>query len=245
MKKRADLLLVEKKIVASRTKAQAVIMAGQIFIDGKKVLKSGELYNIESDIECKSLHPQWVSRGALKILKALNHFQIKPDGYICLDIGASTGGFSDVLLSKNAKKIFCVDVGFNQLHEKLVSNPKIINIQKTNAKLLNNEIITDKVDLIVCDVSFISMKKVIKPSLNFLKNYGIILGLIKPQFESSKKEIKKGGVILDSDVHKRICDSFVEWFTIECNMDVIGLIESPIKGPKGNTEFLICARKKL
>ena len=162
-----------------------------------------------------------------------------------MDIGASTGGFSDVLLSKNAKKIFCVDVGINQLHEKLVSNSKIINIQKTNAKSLNNQIITDKVDLIVCDVSFISMKKVIKPSLNFLKNYGIIIGLIKPQFESSKKEIKKGGVILDSEVHKRICDSFVEWFKIECKMYVIGLIESPIKGPKGNTEFLICARKEL
>ena len=113
MKKRADLLLVEKKIVESRSKAQAVIMAGQIFIDGKKVLKSGELHNIGSDIDYKSLHPQWVSRGALKILKALNYFQIKPDGYTCLDIGASTGGFSDVLLSKNAKKIFCVDVGFN------------------------------------------------------------------------------------------------------------------------------------
>ena len=195
MKKRADLLLVEKKIVESRSKAQAVIMAGQIFIDGKKVLKSGELHNIESDIDYKSLHPQWVSRGALKILKALNHFQIKPDGYICLDIGASTGGFSDVLLSKNAKKIFCVDVGINQLHEKLVSNPKIINIQKTNAKLLNNEIITDKVDLIVCDVSFISLKKVILPCLNFLKKNSVIIVLIKPQFESKKNETKKGVVL--------------------------------------------------
>ena len=236
--------MVDQNIAESRSKAQSMIMAGQIFIEGKKVLKSGELYQENIEIIFNNLHPQWVSRGALKLICALEYFKIDVNNFKCLDIGASTGGFTDVLLSKNVKKIFSVDVGTNQLHEKLINNPKVINIQKTNARYLDKNLISEEIDLIVCDVSFISMKKVIEPNLLLLKkNEGIIIALIKPQFESEKHEVKKGGLVKDGKVHKRICNDFKSWFSLMCKMKVLGIIPSPIKGPKGNIEFLICARK--
>ena len=245
MKTRVDLLLVEKNLVETRSKAQSMIMAGQVFVDGKKVIKSGESFNLLSKIEIKELHPQWVSRGAYKLLHALNFFNIDVKGLICLDIGASTGGFTEVLLKNKAKKIYSIDVGTNQLHEKLKKEKNIVSYEKTNARYLNDKIINEKIDLIVCDVSFISMKKVIKPSLNFLnKEQGTIIGLIKPQFEASREEIKKGGLILDPLIHKRICDEFDIWFSQNCNMKVKGIIKSPIIGPKGNIEFLIIAEYK-
>ena len=243
MKKRADLLLVEKKIADSRTKAQSMIMAGQIFVDGKKILKSGDFIQENLEITIKNLAPKWVSRGAYKILHALKYFDIQVENLTCLDLGASTGGFSEVLLSEKVKKIYAVDVGTNQLHEKLKKQKKILNISKTNARYLDSTIIPEIIDLIVCDVSFISMKKVIEPSLIFLdKKFGIIIGLIKPQFESEKKEIKKGGIIDDPNIHERICNDFKEWFKLVCGMRVLGITQSPIKGPKGNIEFLICAK---
>ena len=188
MKKRVDLLLVDKKITDSRTKAQAMIMAGQISINGKKVLKSGELYETNADIVKANLHPQWVSRGALKLLYALENFNIDVKDSICLDLGASTGGFTEVLLSKKTKKIYAVDVGTNQLHEKLRKQIKVVNISKTNARYLSKNIVRDTINVIVCDVSFISMKRVVEPCLQFLeKENGIVIGLIKPQFEAKKK----------------------------------------------------------
>tara|TARA_B110000263_G_scaffold62516_1_gene53702 strand:+ start:1316 stop:2053 length:738 start_codon:yes stop_codon:yes gene_type:complete len=244
LKKRADLILVEKKLAETRSKAQAMIMAGQIFSNGKKILKSGELLDLNADIKKNNLHTEWVSRGALKIIPVFDYFKIKVNNFTCLDIGASTGGFTDVLLSKKVKKVYCVDVGTNQLHERLAKNTKVVNIEKTNARYIDHIIIPDKVDIIVCDVSFISMKKVILPALPLLNNLGVVIALIKPQFESHKKEIKKRGVITDSNVHKRICDEFIFWFTATCNMKVLGIMESPIKGPKGNAEFFICAVKK-
>ena len=244
MKKRIDLILVKRKIADSRNKAQAMIMAGQVYIDEKKVLKSGELFDENIYIKFKKLHPDWVSRGAIKLLHAFDYFKLEILNFKCLDIGASTGGFTQVLLSKNANKVYCVDVGTNQLHEKILSNPKVINIPKTNARYLNKKVILDKIDIIVCDVSFISMKKVLKPSLDFLDvNSGIVVGLIKPQFESEKKNIKKDGVILDTKIHKNICDNYKHWFSEVCKMEVLGITPSPIKGPKGNIEFLICAKK--
>ena len=244
MKKRVDLLLVNKNIAESRTKAQAMIMAGQISINGKKVLKSGETYEPEVNIIVTDLHPQWVSRGALKLCHAIENFNIETFDLVCLDLGASTGGFTEVLLSKKVKKIYAVDVGSNQLHEKLKNDSRIINISKTNARYLNKDIIHDIIDIIVCDVSFISMKKVIQPSLQFLdKENGAVIGLIKPQFESNKREIQRGGLITDPAIHKRICHEYREWFTFTCNMKVQGIIPSPIKGTKGNVEFFIYAKK--
>ena len=244
MKKRIDLILVEKKIAETRSKAQAMIMAGQIYIKNHKVFKSSETYDSNIEIIFKNLHPQWVSRGAFKILHALDHFNIDVKNLICMDLGASTGGFTEVLLTKRALKIYSVDVGSNQLHEKLKKNNKIINLPKTNARYLTKELIPELIDIIVCDVSFISMKKVLKPSLTFLdKEFGIIIALIKPQFESDKNEIKRGGVVTDSLVHKRICEEYVDWFKNVCNMQVLGVTPSPITGPKGNIEFLICAKR--
>ena len=243
MKKRADILLVEKKLAETRSKAQAMIMAGQIYYGDKKILKSGELYNSDAELISKNLNPIWVSRGALKLNHFFENFDLNVNGFNCLDIGASTGGFTQILLTKKVNKVYCVDVGTNQLHEKIIRHPKVINIPKTNARYLSNDIIPEIIDLIVCDVSFISMKKVLKPSLFLLSKSGIIVGLIKPQFESEKNEIKKGGVIKDHKIHDRICKDFEEWFKSECKMDVLGIIPSPIKGPKGNIEFLIYARK--
>ena len=158
----------------------------------------------------------------------------------CLDIGASTGGFTEVLLHFNAKKIFAVDVGLNQLHEKLKKEKKVINLSKTNARYLDKSIINETIDIIVCDASFISLKKVIKPALSFLKNPGgRVISLIKPQFEAYKSEIKKGGIVFDPLIHQRICDELQKWFVNECNMKFLGIIKSPLKGPKGNIEFLI------
>ena len=245
MKKRADLLIVDKQLAESRTKAQALIIEGQIFINGSKVLKNGEMYNADAEVVSKKSHPTWVSRGALKLLHALDYFKIDVTGFNCLDIGASTGGFTEVLLSKKVKKIYCVDVGSNQLHNKLINNARVLNIPNTNARYLTKNIIPELVNLIVCDVSFISMKKVIEPSLIFLeKKSGIILALIKPQFESEKKNIKKGGVITDYKIHEKICNDYKKWFSLECKMKVLGIIPSPIKGPAGNIEFLICASRQ-
>ena len=242
IKKRIDQLLVEKQLVETRTKAKSMIMAGQIFVDEKKISKSGEMFKDNVKITLKNLQPEWVSRGAYKILHALNNFNIEILNKTCLDLGASTGGFSQVLLKKGAKKIYSVDVGKNQLHEKLLSNPKVINIPRTNARYLDYKVVDEKVNIIVCDVSFISMKKVIEPSLNFLNNQGIVIALIKPQFESKKEEIRKGGLILDPKIHNRICHEYKEWFKTFCKMNVVGIVDSPIKGSKGNKEFLIYAK---
>ena len=246
MKKRADLLIVDQQLAESRTKAQALIEEGQIFINGSKVLKNGELHDSTAYIVSKKSDPTWVSRGALKLLHALDYFKIDVTDFNCLDIGASTGGFTEVLLTKKIKKVYCVDVGSNQLHNKLINNSKVLNLPKTNARYLTKNIIPELVNLIVCDVSFISMKKVIEPSLVFLeKKSGIILALIKPQFESEKKNIKKGGIITDYKIHEKICNDYKEWFSLVCKMRVLGIIPSPIKGSAGNVEFLICATRQL
>ena len=238
IKKRIDQLLVDKKIAETRTKAKAMVMAGQIFVNKQKVKKSGELFDENVNIYSKNISNEWVSRGAYKLIEAINFFKINIKNKICLDIGASTGGFSQVLLKKGARKIYSVDVGKNQLHEKLIKEKKIINIEKQNARYLTAEIIKNKIDIIVCDVSFISMKKVIKPNLKFLKNNGKIISLIKPQFEAYKKEIKKG-IVTDTNVHKRICSEYEKWFSENLNINVVGIVQSPLKGPKGNIEFLI------
>ena len=246
MKKRADLLLVEQNLAESISKAQAMIMAGQVSIEGKIIKKYGETYSSDSNIKISDLHRQWVSRGALKLLHALKIFNTEVKDYVCLDIGSSTGGFSEVLLKNDAKKIYSVDVGKNQLHEKLKKEKKIINIEKTNARYLNKKIIPENIDLIVCDVSFISMKKVLEPSLALLNNKtGTIIGLIKPQFEASRHEIKKGGIISEELIHTRICKEFENWFITKCKMKVLGITQSPIKGSKGNIEFFIGAKINL
>ena len=241
LKKRLDQLLVDKKLIDSKTKAQSMIMAGQVIVNDKIITKSGNSFAIDSKIIIKKLNPTWVSRGALKLLKAIEAFKIKVSHKVCLDLGSSTGGFSQVLLAKKAKKIFAVDVGTNQLHEKLRNEKKIISIENFNAKYLNNSIIDEKIDLLVCDVSFISLKKVIYPNLKLLSAKSEIIALIKPQFETQKKNLRKG-VVKDYKIHNKICEEIKNWFTNICKVNVIGIVPSPITGPKGNLEFLIYCR---
>ena len=241
LKKRLDQLLVDKKLIDSKTKAQSMIMAGEVFVNGKIITKSGNAFAEDCKIIIKKLHPTWVSRGALKLLKAIKVFEIEIENKVCLDIGSSTGGFTQVLLKNKAKKIFAIDVGTNQLHEKLQKEKKIISIENFNAKYLNNSIISEKIDLLVCDVSFISLKKVIFPNLKFLSNKAEIIALIKPQFETQKVNLRKG-VVKNSSIHEEICKDISQWFTSKCEAKVMDIIPSPITGPKGNVEFLIYSR---
>lgn len=238
---RLDQILFDRKLAESKSKAQAMIMAGQVCVEDKVINKSGYNINPDAKIKIKDIGPEWVSRGAYKLIKALDENNIKVDNKTCMDLGASTGGFTEVLVKRNAKKVFAVDVGTNQLHEKLKKMKEIINIEKTNARYLTRDLITEFIELLVCDVSFISLKKVILPCLNFLKKNSVIIVLIKPQFESKKNETKKG-VVKDSEVHLRICNEIQNWFENECNCEVLKIIESPITGPKGNKEFLLTAR---
>ena len=240
-KQRLDQILFNRNFAESKTKAQAMIMAGQVIVEGKPINKSGFNINHDANIEIKNLGPKWVSRGATKLITALGNNEIIVKNKICIDIGASTGGFTDVLIQSGADKVYAVDVGTNQLHEKLKKNNKIISLEKTNARYLKKDQFEELIDIMVCDVSFISLKKVIEPNLNLLKKESIIIALIKPQFESKKNETKKG-VVKDIIIHQRICDEISEWFETLYESRVLSIIESPIKGPKGNVEFLITVK---
>ena len=230
--------MVEKNLAETKTKAKSMIMAGQVCVNDKIITKSGNSFNREANIEIRNLHPTWVSRGAFKLLKAIDHFKINVKNKICLDIGSSTGGFSQVLLKREAKKIYSIDVGTNQLHEKLKLEKKIISIENFNAKYLDQSIIKDKIDIVVCDVSFISLTKVIEPSLKLLSTSAEIICLIKPQFETKKINLKKG-IVKDEKIHEQVCNQVEDWFKIKCAAKVVGIVKSPIIGPKGNIEFLI------
>ena len=241
LKIRLDQLLVDKKLVDTKSKAQSMIMAGQVTVNDKIITKSGNSFVKDCKITIKKLHPTWVSRGAYKLLKAVETFNINISNKVCLDIGSSTGGFSEVLLKNKAKKIFAIDVGTNQLHEKLRKEKNVISLENINAKYLNKSIIPDEIDLLVCDVSFISLKKVIYPSLKLLSKKGEIIALIKPQFETQKINLRKG-VVRDNLVHNAVCEEIKNWFINFCKVNVIGITPSPITGPKGNLEFLIYCR---
>ena len=237
-KQRLDQILFNRNLAESKTKAQAMIMAGQVCVEGKTINKSGFNINSNAAIEIKNLGPKWVSRGAFKLIAALEKNEIVVKNKICIDLGSSTGGFTDVLIQNGADKVYAVDVGTNQLHEKLKKNNQVISLEKTNARYLNKEQIKELIDIMVCDVSFISLKKVIEPNLHLLKHESIIIALIKPQFESKKNETKKG-VVKDIIVRKRVCNEISDWFETIYDSKVLSVIESPIKGPKGNIEFLI------
>ena len=240
-KQRLDQILFNRNLAESKSKAQAMIMAGQVFVEGKMINKSGFNISDNAIIEIKNLGPKWVSRGATKLITALEKNKIVVKNKVCIDLGSSTGGFTDVLIQNGADKVYAVDVGTNQLHEKLKKNNKIISLEKTNARYLKKDQFEELIDIMVCDVSFISLKKVIEPNLNLLKKESIIIALIKPQFESKKNETKKG-VVKDIIIHQRICDEISEWFETLYESRVLSIIESPIKGPKGNVEFLITVK---
>ena len=236
---RLDLLLVNLDIFESRQKSVAEIMSGNIFLNEIKTTKSGTIVRSGSTLKVKLRQHNWVSRGGQKLEHAIKVLKLNINNKICVDIGASTGGFTDVLLHYGAKRIFCFDVGYGQLAWKLRGNKKVVNFEKFNARFLTYNYISCNVDLVVCDVSFISVKKILPSIIEVLKKKGAALILIKPQFESEKKFVSKGGIIKDTKIHKKVCEDIK--FTIIKNFSVktIKLIESPIKGQKGNKEFFI------
>ncbi|MGD9639483.1 MAG: TlyA family RNA methyltransferase [Alphaproteobacteria bacterium] len=238
-KQRLDILLVEKGLAETRSKAQALIMSGLVFSGDKKLDKAG--MNFKSDIEIiiKGKEHNWVSRGGLKLEHGLKTFNFDAHGITAIDVGASTGGFTDVLLKNGAEKIYAVDVGYGQLAYSIRENPKVVVLERTNARYLTAEQIPEKVDAVVCDASFISLKTVLPSALSMLKNNGWVIALIKPQFEAGKENIGKKGVVKDPEIHKQVCDDIESWFKSQPNFNVQSITQSPITGPEGNIEFLI------
>ncbi|MBY0428681.1 MAG: TlyA family RNA methyltransferase [Alphaproteobacteria bacterium] len=243
MKKRIDQLLVEKGLTDTRSKAQALVMAGLVYVATKRIDKSSATFTDDVVIEVKGKDHPYVSRGGVKLAAALSHFNIKPDGWNCLDVGASTGGFTDVLLRNGAQKIYAVDVGHNQLAYSLRENPAVVVMEKTNARALDATLIPDAPDIVVCDASFISLRTVLPAALNLAKPSAWLVALIKPQFEVGKDLVGKGGIVRDSGLHSKVCDEIQAWLRDDMKWDVLGITESPITGAEGNKEFLIAARK--
>ena len=238
IKKRLDVLLVERGYAETRTKAQAIIMSGLVYVTGQKADKPGISYEETVEIEVRSGACPYVSRGGLKLEKALRDFGVDPTGYVCSDSGASTGGFTDCLLQQGAKKVFAIDVGYGQLDWKIRSDPRVVVMERTNVRYVTPEQLGEPLDLSVVDVSFISLRIVLPVIKTFLKeNAGQVLCLIKPQFEAGKEKVGKKGVVRDPAVHKEVLDDFVA-LTKEINFKILGLTFSPVKGPEGNIEFL-------
>ena len=242
MKVRADQLLVTRGLAESRTRAQALILAGNVFVGDKRVAKAGDMLAEDAGLSVKGRDHPWVSRGGVKLDHGLTHFGFDIAGSVALDVGSSTGGFTDVLLTRGATKVYAVDVGTNQLAWKLRSDPRVVVHEQTNARDLNNEIIPELVDIIVCDASFISLTKVLDPALDLARPGAKLIALVKPQFEAGREEIGKGGVVRDPAVHERVCEQATGWVRSK-GWRVLGVEKSPITGPEGNVEFLLGAVK--
>ncbi|MDB5691326.1 MAG: TlyA family methyltransferase [Alphaproteobacteria bacterium] len=242
MKARADQLLVDRGLAESRAKAQALILAGLVFSGERRIEKAGQGLAGDAALEVRGREHPFVSRGGVKLAHALDHFGWDVAGAVALDIGSSTGGFTDVLLQRGAAKVFAVDVGTNQLAWKLRQDPRVIVHEQTNARYLTDAIVTEPVDILVCDASFISLAKVLDKALDFARPGGRLVALIKPQFEAGRSEIGKGGVVRDPTVHARVCEAAAAWIASR-GWTVEGVVQSPITGPEGNVEFLLAARK--
>ncbi len=242
-KVRLDQLLLCRGLADSRTKAQALIMAGAVFSGTKRLDKPGHQVKDDIALELKGRAHPWVSRGGLKLTHGLDHFQIDPKGLTCLDVGASTGGFTDVLLSRGAKKVYAIDVGYGQLADKLRRDDRVINRERTNARYLSPEDIPEPIDLVVCDASFIGLETLLPAPLSLARPGAALVSLIKPQFEVGKGLVGKGGVVRDPALHDEVCARIEAWLGGLPGWTVLGITESPITGPEGNKEFLIAAKQ--
>ena len=232
---RLDVLLIQKGFIESRNKAQALIMAGKVRVGNSVITKAGTLVAADSDVEIDKGLP-YVGRGGFKLEAALDHFQLNPEGMICADIGASTGGFTDVLLQRQAAQVYAVDVGYGQLAWKLRRDKRVVVMERTNARYLDT--LPQLVDLVTIDVSFISLKLIFPAVKKWLASPGRVIALVKPQFEAGKTQVGKGGVVRDRSVHKEVLEKVVDYANSE-TFDLLGLMPSPITGPAGNHEFLI------
>jgi 23S rRNA (cytidine1920-2'-O)/16S rRNA (cytidine1409-2'-O)-methyltransferase len=242
-KTRADVALVERGLVESRAKAQALIMAGKVFAGERKLAKAGESIAENQALEVRGQDHPWVSRGGLKLAHALEAFGLDPTGLTCLDVGASTGGFTDVLLQHGAARVYAVDVGHGQLAWKLRNDPRVVVLERTNARTLTAEQVPEPVDLLVCDASFIGLEVLLPAPLALTAPGAVMAVLIKPQFEVGKERVGKGGVVRDPALHEEVCQRIEAWVAAQPGWTVEGVVESPVTGPEGNKEFLLVARK--
>lgn len=242
-KLRLDQLLVDRGLVDSRSRAQALVMAGLVYSGERKLDKAGVKVAADIALEVRGQDHPWVSRGGLKLEKGLAEFGCDPAGFVCIDVGASTGGFTDVLLTKGAAKVYAVDVGYGQLAHKLRVDGRVVVMERTNARHLTATDIPDAVDMVVCDASFIGLRTVLPAALALVKPGGWLIALIKPQFEVGKERVGKGGVVRDPALHAEVCATIGDWLAGLDGWQVLGITESPIKGPEGNVEFLIAGRR--
>lgn len=241
-KQRIDQLLVERGLAESRARAQALVMAGLVYAGETKIAKPGQQIAPDAPIDVRGRDHPWVSRGGIKLAHALEHFGLDPQGAAAMDIGSSTGGFTDVLLQHGADHVFAVDSGTNQLAWKLRQDPRVTVLEQTSARLLTPEMIGRECGWVVCDASFISLRKVLEVPLRLAAPQCRLVALIKPQFEVGRGEVGKGGVVRDPALHARVCAEVEGWLTGE-GWQVQGIVPSPITGPEGNVEFLISAQR--
>ena len=242
MKERLDILLVQRNLVESREKAKAIIMSGNVFVEGQREDKAGSFFADTVEIEVKGAPVKYVSRGGFKLEKAIEQYGVSLEGKICMDVGSSTGGFTDCMLQNGAKKVYAVDVGTNQLAWKLRQDERVISMEKTNIRYLMPEQIADRMDFISIDVAFISLTKVLLPIRELLKDLGEIVCLIKPQFEAGREKVGKKGVVRDPRVHIEVIEKIIS-YTVNIGFRVLNLDYSPIRGPEGNIEYLLHIQK--
>jgi 23S rRNA (cytidine1920-2'-O)/16S rRNA (cytidine1409-2'-O)-methyltransferase len=242
-KQRLDTLLVARGLAESRAKAQALAIAGLVYSGERRLDKPGQMLAEDTPLECRGRDHPYVSRGGVKLAHALDHFAIDPSGAVALDIGASTGGFTDVLLRRGAAKVFAVDVGHGQLDWRLRQHDRVVVLERRNARHLTRSEITEAPSLIVCDASFIGLETVLPASLALAAPGAALIALIKPQFEVGKGRVGKGGVVRDPALHDEVCARMAAWLAAQPGWTVLGITESPIRGPEGNVEFLIAARR--
>lgn len=242
MKKRLDVLVFEKGYAESREKAKAIIMAGDIYVDNQKADKCGQSYDENVNIEFRGKAPKYVSRGGLKLEKAIENFNLDLSGKITMDIGASTGGFTDCMLQNGAEKVYSIDVGYGQLAWKLRNDKRVVNLERTNMRKVTAEQVPDKIDFFSIDVSFISLKLLLPVARELLSENAEAVCLIKPQFEAGREKVGKKGVVRDPEVHIEVVESIYN-FCLENGYSILNLDFSPIKGPEGNIEYLIHIRK--
>jgi 23S rRNA (cytidine1920-2'-O)/16S rRNA (cytidine1409-2'-O)-methyltransferase len=241
-KQRVDQMLVDRGLVESRSRAQALVMAGLVFSGETKIAKPGQQLAEDAALDVRGRDHPWVSRGGIKLAHGLEHFGWDVTHAVAIDVGSSTGGFTDVLLQKGAARVYAVDSGTNQLAWSLRQDPRVIVHEQTSARNLTEAHIPESVDIIVCDASFIGLAKVLERPMRFAKPGARLLALIKPQFEAGREEVGKGGVVRDPAVHRRVCDQVDAWLT-DSGWQVAGVTQSPITGPEGNIEFLVAASR--
>jgi len=244
MKERLDVLLVNRNLAESMEKAKAIIMSGNVFVNGQREDKVGSTFKTDAKIEIRGEKLKYVSRGGLKLEKAIEVFSIKLDGRICMDVGASTGGFTDCMLQEGALKVYAIDVGTNQLDWRLRQDKRVISMERTNIRYITSDKVPDKVSFVSIDVSFISLTKVLKPVMDLMADESEMVCLIKPQFEADREQVEKGGVVRDEKVHMDVIQS-VQAYGHEIGFDSMGIDYSPIKGPEGNIEYLLYLKKRV